>query len=40
MRPLSINELSERASLAKKHAKRNHWSTLYVQEGDVCDALG
>ncbi|GAD04117.1 GGDEF domain-containing protein [Agarivorans albus] len=37
---LSIDELSERASLAKKHAKRNHWSTLYVQEGDVCDALG
>ncbi|WP_221074924.1 hypothetical protein [Agarivorans aestuarii] len=37
---LSIDELSERASLAKKHAKRNHWSTLYVQEDDVCDVLG
>ncbi|GDY24760.1 diguanylate phosphodiesterase [Agarivorans sp. Toyoura001] len=31
---LSIQELSERASLAKKQAKKNHWSTLYVQESD------
>ncbi|WP_411992806.1 hypothetical protein [Agarivorans sp. DSG3-1] len=31
---LSIQELSELASLAKKQAKKNHWSTLYVQESD------
>jgi hypothetical protein len=34
---LSIDDLSERASLAKKQAKRNHWSTLYVQESEVLE---
>ncbi|WP_163135323.1 GGDEF domain-containing protein [Agarivorans sp. Alg241-V36] len=36
---LSIDDLSERASLAKKLAKRNHWSTLYVQESEVLEPV-